>query len=116
MSNGTSKAVRIRDPSVSFRSTPKFLATIDFGTTHCSVTYIVNAHVHDNPSEMDPIILKLDEEGRHRVPSCILFDSNGKKVAFGHKARTIYSGLDHEERPNYTYFEHIKRHLQREEV
>ena len=113
---GYPKAKRVPKQHIGFRSTPKFLATIDFGTTHCSVAYIVNAHVHDNPSEMDPIILMLDVVGRHRVPSCILFDPNGKKVAFGFKARTIYCGMDHEERPNYTYFEHIKRHLQREEV
>ena len=101
-----------------FSTVPQFLATIDFGTTHCSVAYLLRPDLEPNltPSEVDPIVLKLDNDGNRRVPSCILFDPNGSKIAFGQEAREQYSALDHEERPLYHYFEHVKKNLQHDEV
>lgn len=117
LSNGTMKAERVRHPDLclKFRSKPKFLATIDFGTTHCSVTYLVNADLVTDPTDtLDPTTLKLDDEGRTRVPSCILFDDRGNNIAFGYKARQRYADLKQEDRPRFIYFEHIKKHLQLE--
>ena len=99
-----------------FRTTPKYLATIDFGTTHCSVAYLLRPDMATNPSEVDPTVLKLDNAGNKRVPSCILFDSNGKKVAFGHEAREQFAALNHELRHQHHYFEHVKKNLQYEKV
>ena len=109
--DGCSKAER-----KPFRTTPKYLATIDFGTTHCSVAYLHRPDRAPNPSEVDPNLLKLDNAGNRRVPSCILFDSNGEKLAFGHEAREQFIAVEHKLRPKYHYFEHVKRHLQHEQV
>ena len=98
------------------RNTPKYLATIDFGTTHCSVAYLLRPDQASKPSEVDPHLLKLDNAGNRRVPSCILFDSNGEKSAFGHEAREQFIAVEHKLRPKYHYFEHVKRHLQHEQV
>ena len=99
-----------------FRSTPQFLAIIDFGTTYCSVAYLFRPDVAPNPNELDPILLKLDNAGNKRVPCCILFDPHGKKIAFGSQARKQYAALDHKERPQYHYFEYVKKHLQHKKV
>lgn len=117
-SNGCSKADRkgYTDLDSKFRSTPCFLATIDFGTTHCSVAYLLRPDQAFNPSEIDPPLLKLDDAGNKRVPSCILFDMKGKKVAFGYEARDRFATLDHQTRPKFHYFEHVKRQLQHEKV
>ena len=98
------------------QTTPRFLATIDFGTTHCSVAYLLRPDKKPNPSEFDPTLLTLDEDGNRRVPSYILFDASGKKIAFGKEAREQYADFDHEERPQYHYFEHVKKKLQHNEV
>ena len=97
-------------------TTPRFLATIDFGTTQCSVAYLLRPDLESNPSEVDPTLLKLDNAGNRRVPSCILFDPNGRNIAFGHEAREQYAELNRDLRPLYHYFEHVKRNLRREEV
>ena len=91
---------------------PRFLATIDFGTTHCSVAYLLRPDLSPNPSEVDPTLLKLDNAGNRRVPSCILFDPNGRNIAFGNEAREQYADLNRDLRPLYYYFEHVKRNLQ----
>ena len=90
--------------------TPRFLATIDFGTTYCSVAYVIR------PDPFLLTLLKLDNAGNRRVPSCILFDPSGRNIAFGHEAQEWYADLDLEERPQYPYFEHVKKHLQHEKV
>lgn len=117
-SNGCSKADRkgYTDLDSKFRTTPRFLATIDFGTTHCSVAYLLRPDQALNPSEIDPLLLKLDDAGNKRVPSCILFDMNGKKIAFGYEARDQFATLDNQTRPQFHYFEHVKRQLQHEKV
>ena len=97
-------------------STPRYLATIDFGTTHCSVAYLLRPDLTPKPSEVDPILLELDNAGNKRVPSCILFDPAGKKIAFGNEAREQFVALDRELRPQHHYFENVKKHLQHEEV
>ena len=97
---------------------PQFIgiATIDFGTTHCSVAYLLRPDLAPNPSEVDPTVLKLDNAGKNRVPSCILFDPNGKKIAFGYEARERFVALKSELIPQHFYFEHVKRHFQHEKV
>ena len=117
-SNGSSKAVRkgYADLTSKFRATPRYLATIDFGTTHCSVAYLLRPDLAPNPSEEDPNILKLDNNGNKRVPSCILFDMNGMKIAFGYEARELFSTIDSKLRPQHHYFEHVKKNLQHEKV
>ena len=52
----------------------KFVTTIDFGTTNCSAAYLIRPDLARNPSEVEPIVLKLDNSGNRRIPSCILFD------------------------------------------
>ena len=94
----------------------KFVAAIDFGTTHCSVAYLIRPDPAPELSKVDPIILTLDNAGNKRIPSCILFDPSGKKIAFGNVARDQYAALDHGERPQHHYFEHVKKHLQHEKV
>ena len=97
-------------------TTPPYLAAIDFGTTHCSVAYLIRPDKEPNPSEVDPTVLTLDEDGNRRVPSYILFGEDGNKIAFGQEAREQYSAFDHEERSLYHYFEHVKKKLQHDEV
>ena len=97
-------------------NTPQFVATIDFGTTHCSVAYLLRPDLAEVPSEVVPTVLKLDTDGNRRVPSCILFDPNGKKIAFGHEAREQFVALNRKLRPQFYYFEHVKKNLQHEEV
>ena len=95
-------------------SMPRFVTTIDFGTTHCSVAYLLRPDLEPILSEVDPTVLILDNAGNRRVPSCILFDSNGTKMAFGHEARERYAAQKRELKPQYHYFEHVKKHLQHE--
>ena len=97
-----------------FRTMPEFVTTIDFGTTHCSVAYLLRPDLESK--EVDPTVLKLDNDGNRRVPSCILFDSNGKKIAFGHEARDQFSTVNRKSKPQYYYFEHVKKDLQHEKV
>ena len=97
------------------KAKPQFVATIDFGTTHCSVAYVLRPDLEGK--KVDPTLLNLDEyEKNRRVLSCILFDSNGKMIAIGPKARERYAALKPEQKPQSIYFEHVKKHLQHEEV
>ena len=97
-------------------SMPRFVTTIDFGTTHCSVAYLLRPDLEPILSEVDPTVLILDSAANRRVPSCILFDRNGTKMAFGHEARKRYADQKPELKPQYHYFEHVKKHLQHEKV
>ena len=96
--------------------TPRFIITIDFGTTHCSVAYLLRPDLAEKPSEVNPIVLKLDNAGNRRIPSCILFDPDGNKIAFGQEAREQFAALKSELKPQYHYFEHVKKNLQHEKV
>ena len=95
---------------------PKVVAAIDFGTTHCSIAYLLRPDLASETSEVDPTVLKLDSAGRKRVPICILFDPNGNKIAFGQEARYRFAALKSELRPRHYYFEHVKKNLQHEKV
>ena len=99
-----------------YRTTPQFITTIDFGTTQCSVAYLLRPDLESNPSEVNPTVLTLDNAGNKRIPSCILFDPCGNKMAFGYEAQEQFAALDHEERPQYYYFEHVKKNLQHNKV
>ena len=116
-SNGCCKAVRkgFSDLDCKFRSTPHYLASIDFGTTHCSVAYLLRPDQGSNSSKDDPAILKLEDNNK-RVQSCILFDINGEIAAFGSEAREQFRYLDSKLRLQYHYFEHVKLNLQHEKV
>ncbi len=114
--NGCAKAIRMPKSSDSFRSTPNSVVTIDFGTTHCSVSYLTSIKACPNPSAMEPVLLKLDNEGRKRVPSCILFDQFGKMNSFGYLARDQYAKLTRAVRPACAFFEHVKKEIQRKAV
>ena len=95
---------------------PRYVATIEFGTTYCSVAYLLRPDQAPKPSEVDPpILLKVDDWSNKRVPSCILFDPSGEKmIAFGYQAREQYACLNPELRLQYNYFEHLMKHLQRQ--
>ena len=97
-------------------TTPEFVATIDFGTTQCSVAYLLRPDLKRNPSEVDPTVLTLDNAGHKRVPSCILFDAKGNTIAFGHEARNQYDELKPKRMPQHHYFEHVKKDLQVKDV
>ena len=93
------------------KATPRYVATIEFGTTYCSVAYLLYPSLTHEPSEVCP--MKLDDCGNRRVPSCILFDHSGEKmIAFGHEAQEQYACLDPELRLQYNYFMHPMKHLQ----
>ena len=114
--NGVCGAARSTRTSTSFRDKPRNVATIDFGTTRCSVTYQLNAHLAAGDEK--PEILKIDESGpvAARVPSCILFDKEGIRHLFGYQARTEYYKMRQDLRPDFIYFEQIKMKLQHDEV
>ncbi len=114
--NGCSKATRVTKSADSFRSIPNSVITIDFGTTHCSVSYLTSVKACPNPAEVEPVLLKLDNEGRKRVPSCILFDQFGSWNSFGYQARDQYAKLAKAVRPACAFFEHVKKEIQRKEV
>ncbi len=114
--NGCSKAIRVPRRSDSFRSKPNTVITIDFGTTHCSVSHLTGIKACPNPSALEPELLTLDNAGRKRVPSCILFDRFGETKSFGHQAREEYASLQTELRPCYAFFEHVKKEIQRKKV
>ena len=114
--NGCSKAIRVPKKEEGFRATPSAVATIDFGTTHCSAAFLTLTDEDTESSLTEPILLTLDDQGRKRVPSCILFDSSGVTIAFGYQARSEYAGLGRDQRPHYAFFDHVKKTFVREKV
>lgn len=115
-SNGCRKAERKEFNAVDFRKCPQHVATIDFGTTHCSMAYLLHADQIANPDEVTPTLVQLDEEGNKRIPNCILFDNTGNCLAIGCDAREQYASMQDALRPDYYYFEHVKKSLQLEKV
>jgi len=97
-------------------TTPQFVTAIDFGTTHCSVAYLLRPDLTTHRRKVEPIVLKLDYAGNRRVPSCILFDGSGNKIAFGYEAREQFTALNRELRPRHHYLEHVKMHMQHKQV
>ena len=88
-----------------------YIAAIDFGTTNCSVAYILPGEM----SEKGPVMLPFDGTF-YRVPTAILFDPRGRVKAFGTTARRAYGNLDDDERLEYAFFEQMKMNLQHEQV
>ena len=104
-SNGCSVAQQISRNKAGFGVTSSNIAAIDFGTTNCSVAYTVVGESRVNIcclSTTTPI---------YRVPTAILFTSDGSVKAFGGDARTEYVNLDDDERLQSVYFEQIKMNL-----
>ncbi len=65
---------------------------------------------------MNPVLVRLDNEGRKRVPSSILFDRFGERQSFGYPAKEQYTKLANEVRPSCAFFEHVKKEVQRQKV
>ena len=107
-SNGCSVAERISRKEAGFRVPSNNIAAIDFGTTNCSVAYTV---VGDKGLHLLPL-----NNTFNRVPTAILFASDGSVKAFGYDARMEYINLDNDERLQHAYFEQIKMDLQHDEV
>ena len=110
-SNGSEVAQRIPRKDVGYFVPPTYIAAIDFGTTNCSVAYILPGEM----GEQGPIMLPFDGT-IYRVPTAVLFNREGKVEAFGVTARKSYRSLDGDERLECAYFEQIKMNLQHEEV
>lgn len=110
-SNGCPVARRIprRDAS-GCRQPSRSIAAIDFGTTNCSVAYILPGEM----PEKGPNMLSF-ESSLTRVPTAILFEA-GVVKAFGVTARESYRMLEDEVRPKCAYFDQIKMDLQHDEV
>lgn len=86
------------------------VAAIDFGTTNCSLAYVIGCDSDNVPD------LLTFTGGFCRVPTAILFDKKGVVTAFGKTARERYRNLEDKERLQWAYFEQIKMELQRDEV
>jgi len=107
-SNGCPVAERIPRKEAGFRLPSNNIAAIDFGTTNCSVAYTV---VGDKGLHLLPL-----NNTFNRVPTAILFASDGSVKAFGYDARLEYINLEDNERLQYAYFEQMKMDLQHDEV
>ena len=72
--------------------TPKLVhvAAIDFGTTHCSVAYLIRPDVELNSSDVEPFVrvLNLDSTDRRRVQICILLTPVATRLPSGRKLDT----------------------------
>ena len=105
--NGAPRTRRVTRTEANFRPASPYVAAIDFGTTHCSVTYTLDG---------SKIPIKCKLEGTHeRVPNAILIDkTTNKVVSFGYKAQAMFSKK--REQQNYIYFERMKMILYRTAV
>ena len=107
--NGVPKARMVRRSEAGFRPVSRYVAAIDFGTTHCSVAYTL-------PGSKDIFKLPLDGPLR-RVPNAILIDrETNTVVAFGYRAQYKFSRLSRREQKRYTHFERMKMILHRTPV
>ena len=110
-SNGCHVAQRVTRKNAGCRQPSNYIAAIDFGTTNCSVAYILPGEM----AEQGPT--KLAFEGTiNRVPTAVLFNEEGTVEAFGTTARKAYRNLEDVERLTWAYFEQIKMNLQHDEV
>ena len=110
-SNGCEVAKHVLRRDVKCRQLPTNIAAIDFGTTNCSLAYIIAGELTNG----GPNLLPLDGT-EYRVPTAILFRKDGTLKAFGHTARKLYRNLEDEERLQCAFFEQIKMDLQQDEV
>ena len=110
-SNGCQVAKRVPRKDAGCRPPSDNIAAIDFGTTNCSVAYILPGEM----AEQGPTIVPF-EGTLYRVPTAVLFNKDGIVEAFGTTARKAYCNLEDEERLEWAYFEQIKMNLQHDEV
>ena len=110
-SNGCQVAKLVPRKDAGCRQPSDNIAAIDFGTTNCSVAYILPGEM----GERGPTVLPFDGT-IYRVPTAVLFNKDGAVEAFGTTARKAYRNLDDEERLEWAYFEQIKMDLQHDEV
>lgn len=110
-SNGCSVAKRVSRKNVGWRQPSPNIAAIDFGTTNCSLAYILPGKVPAHGPNMLPFHGTV-----YRVPTAILFNKDGSVKAFGATARKKYRALEAEQLLEHPYFEQIKMNLQQDEV
>ena len=110
-SNGCKVAKCVPRRSAGYLPPSSYIAAIDFGTTNCSVAYILPGEMN----EQGPILLPFDGT-YYRVPTAVLFNTNGAVQSFGTTARRAYRNLEDDERLKCPYFEEIKMNLQHDEV
>ena len=110
-SNGCAVALRVPRKDAGCRQPSNSIAAIDFGTTNCSVAYILPGEM----TEQGPNMLPFDGT-IYRVPTAILFNKDGVVEAFGVTARKTYRNLEDVERIECAYFEQVKMDLQHDEV
>ena len=84
--NGVRRISRVPRSKGGFRPASEYLASIDFGTTYCSVAYILKGSKD---------ILKLPLDGPlTRVPNAILIEKEiNRGVVFGYHAQDQFSQL-----------------------
>ena len=110
-SNGCEVAQRVPRRDAGCSPPSNYIAAIDFGTTNCSVAYILPGEM----AEQGPIVLPF-EGTLYRVPTAVLFNKDGIVKAFGETARKVYRNLEDQERLEWAYFEQFKMNLQHDEV
>ena len=110
-SNGCPVARRIPRAVAGCRQPSSCIAAIDFGTTNCSVAYILPGET----PEKGPNLLAF-QGAFFRVPTAILFNKDGVVRSFGHIARKNYRNQKVDQMQNCAYFEQIKMNLQHDEV
>lgn len=111
--NGCKLATRIPREDAGYRP-PQNVAAIDFGTTNCSLAYII-AGGFESSAPKKPNMLCFDG-AFYRVPTAVLFNKDGAVTDFGINAFEAYSNQDEDEQSECAYFEQIKMDLQNDEV
>lgn len=117
-SNGCTVAKCVPRKEAGCRSPSNNIAAIDFGTTNCSVAYIISENGSEQTHTIPPEMLAFDSNIT-RVPTAILFNPEGTVEAFGINARKCYSNrvkADGAGGLMWAYFDEIKMHLQHDEV
>ena len=120
MPNGVTAAKRVSFESIGckYRGKPKHLATVDFGTSHCSLAYLLNVDIIDDPANIDPVCVTFlcGPVHKSRVSTSALFDSDGDLVYFGESAIAMYKQFVKSGKEGYHFFHHIKSAFQRDKV
>lgn len=108
-SNGCVAARRVPRTDARCRQPSVNVAAIDFGTTNCSLAYIIGS------DSGEPELLNINGTER-RVPTAVLFDEYGVVESLGKIARDGCRNLRGKQLLSWAYFEQIKMELQRDEV
>lgn len=103
-SNGCDVARRVSRNDAEYCEPSKCVAAIDFGTTNCSVAYIL-------PGEDTNPNMLCFHGSTYRVPTAILFNDKGAVKSFGLDAFKDYCDLEDDKLMEYAYFERIKMNL-----